>query len=350
MNGKWEVVEKKALRNEPLRREDLLSVLNSSDDEILSLVDSARKVREKFFGKKVKLQYLINVKSGLCAEDCRYCSQSKLSRAPIKKYSLLSTGEIKARAIEGLALGAAKICLVASGDGPTPREFESLSRSVRELKKDYPELDLCASLGHLEGKAARVLKNSGLETYNHNINTSSSFYQEICTTHTYADRLKTIDEAAKAGFHICSGVLVGMGEKDEDIVEMALFLREKNVDFIPVNFLIPVEKTPMAGHRQLTPFHCLRILALMRLANPTKEIRIAGGREVHLRGWQPLGLMIADSIFIGDYLTTKGQKPLFDLEMIRDLGYAVRDRPDGFIDKLLDGPSALRSEVGRVLV
>lgn len=334
----WNQITEKALNNEPLSREEALSILQTPDADVMGLVAAAERVRKKYFGKRVKLNYLVNVKSGLCPEDCNYCSQSKVSEAPIPKYPLMSPDEIIAQAERGMAVGAKRACLVASGRGPSNREMAEFCSSVETLKQKYPNLEVCACLGLLSEGQADKLKESGVHAYNHNINTSESHYAKICDTHTYQDRLGTVQKAQSAGLSSCSGVLAGMGETDEDLVDMAFVLRSKSVHSIPVNFLVAIERTPLAGMNRLNPLRCLKILAMFRFVNPTPEIRVSGGREVHLRHLQPLSLMIANSIFIGDYLTTEGQSPRADLEMIRDLGYQVEGQSEDFLEKVLGAP------------
>jgi biotin synthase len=338
MATNWSTIETKALNDQPLTREEGLSILNSSNDELMELVGAARRVREAFFGKKVKLNYLVNVKSGLCPEDCHYCSQSKDSQAPIPKYPLMHPNEIIEHAERGMAVGAMRACLVASGRGPSSRELNEFCDSVKTLKEKHPSLEVCACLGLLQQGQAEKLKDAGVHAYNHNINTSEKHYEKICGTHGYQDRLDTMKKAASGGLSPCSGVLVGMGETSDDIVDMAFTLRGQSACSIPVNFLVSIDKTPLQKTHNLTPEKCLRILALMRLMNPSVELRIAGGREINLRSLQPLGLMIANSIFIGDYLTTLGQSATADLEMIRDLGYTVLGQSDDFLDKILSQP------------
>jgi biotin synthase len=158
---------------------------------------------------------------------------------------------------------------------------------------------------------------------NHNLNTSESHYADICSTHTFADRLATLHAVRDAGMEMCSGGIIGMGEQHADVVDLAITLRDLGVQSIPVNFLNPIDGTPLAGQRELDPRYCLKVLAMFRLVNPDREIRIAGGRELHLASLQPLGLYAANSIFVGDYLTTKGQAPEADYQMIRDLGFEV---------------------------
>ncbi len=333
-----ETIKQKALKNEPIAREDAMAILTAPDSDVMAIVAAAAEVRQKYFGRRVKLNYLVNVKSGLCPEDCNYCSQSKVSEAPIEKYPLMSHAEIIAQAERGMAVGAKRACLVASGRGPSNREMAEFCSSVETLKQKYPHLEVCACLGLLSEGQADKLKSAGVHAYNHNINTSEAHYEKICDTHTYNDRMETVSKAQCAGLSSCSGVLAGMGETDADLVDTAFALRSKNVDSIPVNFLVSIDKTPLAGVNNLSPLRCLKILAMYRFVNPTPEIRISGGREVHLRHLQPLGLQIANSIFIGDYLTTQGQSPRADLEMIRDLGFQVEGQPDDFLERVLGAP------------
>jgi biotin synthase len=317
-----EVVER-ALGLEPPTREEGLAVLRLSDPETPALVTEVSRVRRRFFEDRVKLNFLLNIKSGLCPEDCHYCSQSKLSSAAIQRYRMLTPTEAVDAAGMAVAAGAKRFCMVASGRGPTPRELDQFTEAVRQVRAAHPSLEICACLGLLRQGQAEQLVEAGVYAYNHNLNTSESHYAEICETHTYADRMDTVRRAAAAGLSPCSGVLFGMGESDEEIVDVGLALRGLTPDSVPVNFLIPFEGTPLAGRHELTPWRCLRILALFRLLFPDVELRIAGGREVHLRSLQPLGLLLANSIFAGDYLTSRGQPALADLEMIADLGLRV---------------------------
>jgi biotin synthase len=175
----------------------------------------------------------------------------------------------------------------------------------------------------LDDEQAQRLKAAGVDRVNHNLNSSPDFYPEICSTHDYQDRLDTLDSVRRAGLEICSGGIIGMGEKDEDVVAMALELRAQQAASIPLNFLNPIEGTPLAGQDDLTPQYCLKTLAMFRFVNPDSEIRIAGGRELHLGSLQPLGLYAANSIFVGDYLTTPGQAAEKDEQMIREMGFEI---------------------------
>jgi biotin synthase len=313
----------KSLRGESLPREEARAVLDWPEEDALTLLSAAHRVRRKHFGKTVKLNFLANIKSGLCPEDCSYCSQAKGSKAPIDKYNLMSAEQILAAASQASANKAARLCLVASGRGPSDADVEQVAGAVRQVKERFPELEVCCCMGLLKDGQAGVLKDAGVHAYNHNLNTSERFYKEICSTHGFDDRVETVKKAAAGGLSSCSGALFGMGETSEDILDAAYRLRDLGVDSIPINFLIPIPGTPLAGLNRLTPVQCLKILCLFRLLCPAAELRIAGGREVHLRSLQPLGLFVANSIFIGDYLTTEGQAPSADLEMIRDMGFEI---------------------------
>ncbi len=319
----WTAIADRALAGTPPTTDESLAILRAPDTEMPAIVAAAHTLRRRYFGNTVKVNFLVNIKSGICPEDCHYCSQSKLSKAPIDKYNLLSGGEILASARRGHEFGARRVCMVASGRGPSDADVAHIATAVREVRSELPDAEICACLGLLEPHQAAELKDAGVFAYNHNLNTSENFYSEICETHTYDDRVQTVGVVKEAGLSPCCGALFGMGETDEDIVQVAQALRAIGSDSIPVNFLIPIPGTPMADRWSLTPPRCLKILSLMRMTSPQAELRIAGGREHHLRSLQPMGLLVANSIFIGDYLTAKGQRPEDDLAMIRDLGFEI---------------------------
>ncbi|GHF30556.1 biotin synthase [Streptomyces mashuensis] len=313
----------KGLRRELPTREEALAVLATSDDELLDVVAAAGKVRRQWFGRRVKLNYLVNLKSGLCPEDCSYCSQRLGSKAEILKYTWLKPDEASKAAAAGVAGGAKRVCLVASGRGPTDRDVDRVSQTIQTIKEQNEGIEVCACLGLLSEGQAERLRAAGADAYNHNLNTSEATYGDITTTHTYADRVDTVHQAQSAGMSACSGLIAGMGESDEDLVDVVFSLRELDPDSVPVNFLIPFEGTPLAKEWNLTPQRCLRILAMVRFVCPDVEVRLAGGREVHLRSLQPLALHVVNSIFLGDYLTSEGQEGKADLAMIADAGFEV---------------------------
>lgn len=314
----------KALAGDLLTLEEMRSVLQAPDEELLLLLQAAFLVREQYFGRRVQLHVLINAKSGLCPEDCAYCSQSSISKAKIEKYPLLSMERLVEGAVRAREAGAFRYCLVTSGRGPTDREVEEIAGIVREIKRAV-DINICCSLGILTEGRARVLKEAGVERINHNLNTSRRFYPKICNTHTYDDRVNTIRNVKRAGLSSCCGGIIGMGEEEQDIIDLGLALRELDVDSIPVNFLHPIPGTPLAGLNHLTPQRCLKALCLLRFLNPTKEIRVAGGRELNLRSLQALSLYPANSLFMGGYLTTPGQKADEVHRMIEDLGFEVEE-------------------------
>ncbi len=320
--SRWDVLADKALAGERLTLEEALSILRSHDDELLSLLDASFRFRRAFFGRKVKLNMLVNAKSGICPEDCGYCSQSIVSTAPIPKYQFLSEEVLVAGAHEAWSRNAGTYCIVASGRRPSKRELGEVTAAVRRIKEELP-MKVCACLGLLSDDDALALRAAGVDRYNHNLNTSSDHHSKITTTHTYEDRVATVEAVKRAGISPCSGFVAGMGERDEQIVDVAYALRELDADSIPVNFLHAIPGTPLEGTHELDPRRCLRILGLLRLLCPSKEIRVAGGREVNLRSLQPLALYPANAIFIGDYLTTSGQDAEDDYRMLEDLGFEI---------------------------
>jgi biotin synthase len=321
-HSQWSQLADRVLLGEQLSVEEAVAVLDSSDDELLDLLAAAYRVRRHWFGNRVQLYFLMNAKSGLCPEDCAYCSQSKVSDAEIPRYNFLSREKLLEGARVAAERKARTYCIVISARGPNEREMRAVTTIVPEIKQRF-NLKICACLGLLTLEQARALKACGVDRVNHNLNTSESFYGEICSTHTFADRLATLRAVREAGIELCSGGIIGMGEQPRDLVEMAFALRDLDVESIPINFLNPIDGTPLEGRWELNPRYCLKVLSMFRLVNPKSELRIAGGRELHLGSMQALGLYAGNSIFVGDYLTTKGQAPEADYQMIRDLGFEV---------------------------
>ncbi|WP_342414502.1 biotin synthase BioB [Paenibacillus sp. FSL R10-2782] len=318
----WDSLAEKAIHGSNVTLEEGLAVLGADNEEILPIMQAAFRVRHHFYGKKVKLNMIMNAKSGLCPEDCGYCSQSIVSTAPVSKYSMLDKESLLAGAREALARKAGTYCIVASGKGPTNRELDQVIEAVQEITSTMP-LKICACLGILKGDQARRLAKAGVHRYNHNLNTSKANYPSITTTHTYDQRVETVKMAHSHGMSPCSGVIIGMGETNEEIVQMGYALRELGADSIPVNFLNPIPGTPLEEAKRTSPIRALKTLALFRFICPSKEIRVAGGRELNLGTLQPLSLYAANSIFVGDYLTTDGQEVTADHQMIEDLGFEI---------------------------
>ncbi len=321
MSCDWTSRARRVAAGEPLTREEALELLAAGPEELPDLIAAAAWLRRQAFGMSVKVNYLVNLRSGLCPEDCGYCSQRLGSEADVLKYSWLTTEQATAQATAGVLGGARRVCLVASGRGPSRRDVDRVVAMTEAIKGHDQQIEVCACLGFVDETQAARLKEAGVDAYNHNLNTSQENYSEICSTHTYEDRVKTVSASRAVGLSPCSGLIIGMGESDEGLVDTVMDLVRLEVDSIPVNFLMPFEGTPMEGRWELTPSRCLQVLALARFLAPRTEIRIAGGREMHLRSQQPTALLIANSLFLGDYLTSQGQAARADLEMLRDGGF-----------------------------
>jgi biotin synthase len=318
----WLSLAKEVINGYEISNEEALAILDCPDDELLLLLHGAFLIRKHYYGKKVKLNMIMNAKSGLCPENCGYCSQSSVSTAPVQKYKMLDKETIVKGAEQAYRLNVGTYCIVSSGRGPSNKEVEHVASAVREIKEKY-QLKICACLGILTPEQAEILKQAGVDRYNHNLNTSEQHHPNVTTSHTYDDRVRTVNTIKEAGISPCSGVIVGMKETKQDVINVARALRALDADSIPVNFLHAIDGTPLEGTNELDPRYCLKVLALFRYINPSKEIRISGGREVNLRSLQPLGLFAANSIFVGDYLTTEGQHHTADHQMLEDLGFEV---------------------------
>jgi biotin synthase len=244
-------------------REEGLAILDTPQEKLLDLVNAAYRIRSRYFGNTVRLQMLLNAKSGACQEDCHYCSQSTISTAPIERYALLSPEKMLEGARRAAQAKAQRYCIVISGRSPLQSEITQISNAVKQIKEELP-IQICCSLGLLNGEQAIQLKDAGVDRINHNLNTSEAYHPSICSTHTYQDRLTTLKHARAAGLELCSGGIVGMGERDEDLVDLALALQEVQPDSIPLNMLYPVEGTPFDEMKHLTPTRCLKILCLFR--------------------------------------------------------------------------------------
>ncbi|QNN23860.1 biotin synthase BioB [Planctomycetales bacterium ZRK34] len=324
-------------------RADAADILAGRDIDLMSLLAAAGAVRRRHCGDTVSIHVLDNVRNGACPEDCGYCGQSKDSDAPVAPYKLKPVDDIVAEAAAAQQRGAYRFCMALSGRGPSDRDIDHMAQAVQRIKA--MGMRTCLSSGLLDDAKAQRLAEAGLDRLNHNLNTSRRHYPDICTTHTYDDRVDTLRAARSAGLGVCSGVIVGMDETHDDLLDVAYALREMKAESIPVNFLLPIEGNrvnhPRSGGRPLDPQFVLRVLCMMRLVNPTAEIRIAAGREVHLRSLQPLSLAPANSLFMDGYLLTEGAGADDTLQMILDAGYkpvfdepkAVSDQVRRFVDR-----------------
>ncbi len=323
----YQQLAERSLQGEALEDSLCEVILTSPEITLLRLLDAAFEVRQKFWGKKVMIHIINNAQNGHCPEDCHYCAQAKTSKADIEEYPLKSDAEILEEAKRAYESGAYRYCMVFAGRGPSAKRVEHLSRLIRKIKDTYP-IRICLSSGLCGEAGLQKLKDAGLDRLNHNLNTSENFYPSICTTHTYGDRLNTLESARKVGIEICSGMIVGLGEKTSDLISVAKTLRRLESPSIPVNFLVPIEGNLLTKTETLTPQYCLRVLCLFRLLNPKAEIRAAAGREGHLRSLDVLSLYPANSIFLDGYLNTKGVNRTKVLRMIQDSGFTIDSEHD----------------------
>lgn len=313
----------RSLRGDILDVGTCICILTSPEVELLPLLHAAYGVRKRYFGNEVLLHVINNIQNGSCTEDCHYCVQSRSSRAKILTYSMKTDEEILEEAKEAYESGAYRYCMVFSGRFTSPKKTDHLVRLIQRIKSLY-SMEVCVSAGNMKKADLERLKKAGLDRLNHNLNTSERFYSRICTTHGFQDRLRTLEDARRAGLEVCSGIIIGMGEGPEDIMEVALRLRELSARSIPVNFLIPIPGNRLTEARGLNPVYCLKVLALFRFLNPDADIRAAGGREGHLRSLDVLSLYPANSLFIGGYLNTKGGAYRRVVMMIQDAGFSIK--------------------------
>jgi len=324
----FDTLVEKSIAGLELDRQECTSVLESCDADLMDLLAAAFRVRRRFCGMKVHIHVLTNARSGLCPEDCNYCSQSANSNADFDKYPLIDRDALVAGALRAKEAKARRFCIVTSGRSPSAQDLDRLTDAIREIKETV-DIGICCSLGLLDGDQARRLYEAGVGQLNHNLNTSERYYPEICSTHTFQDRLDTLEAARGAGLKLCTGAIFGQGETHDDIIDVSLALRRLDSQSVPVNFLHPIPGTPFEQVNYLTPGDCLRSLCLMRLLCPTQEIRVAGGREYHLRQLQPLALYPANSIFVSGYLTTPGQGYREAWQMIEGMGFEIEEHNEG---------------------
>ena len=312
---------KQVISGEQLSLEQALQLISVPDHLFFDLLHGARQVKAHSFGLKANLCCIINAKSGLCPENCAFCAQSAHHTTNAAVYPLVEKDMIVARARQAAADGAACFGIVTSGTGISDGdELDHICDAVRQIR-DEGLIAPGASLGTLTLESAARLKQAGLVTYHHNLETSRSFFPNICTSHDYEDDVETVRLAKQAGFRVCCGGLFGLGESMEQRVELAMTLRELQVDSVPINFLDPVEGTPICGISQLTPRECLHTIALFRLILPQAHITVCGGRQRNLKDLQSWILLAgASGLMTGNYLTKEGRNPDQDRAMLVDQG------------------------------
>lgn len=307
-----------------LNREELQQLADSASSNPFDLMYWAYRVREKHFSNAVRFCSIIPGKSGACSEDCKWCAQSAacsdgmpLSRTPME--------DIHAAAARADERGATCFGIVNSGRHPSSRDVADAIAAAGEMRRRHPELGLCASLGELTPQQARQLASGGVKRYNHNLESSRRFYATVVTSHAYDDRIATLQAASAAGMQLCCGGIFGLGESWADRIDLALTLRsEIRPAVAPLNFLHPVPGTPLQDRPRMEPLEILTIIALFRLAMPTIDLKVAGGREMNLRDMQSwIFYAGATSVIIGNYLTTTGQPVERDMQMLADMGLRV---------------------------
>jgi biotin synthase len=321
-NKKMVEITGKILRDrDAISYEDACELARLPEDETMDLLFFAQKIKKNYEKHELILCSIVNAKSGFCTEDCAFCAQSSHHRTGIKTYDLLTESEIIEKALQSKKDGATRYSMVTSGLMLTEKELDTVCRAAEAITAQTG-LTVCGSLGVLTEARARRLREAGISVYHHNLETSRSFFPQVCTTHDYDDDIETVRLAKASGMKACSGGILGLGETWEQRVEMAFTLKELDVDGIPMNFLNPIPGTKMEGRPLLAPMEALKCIALYRFINPDKNILICGGREVTLRDFQSwIMLAGANGFMIGNYLTTQGRTIKTDMEMLKDYSF-----------------------------
>ncbi len=318
----WHALAHKVLAGYEVGPAEAEAILRVSDDEVLSVLSAAFQLRKKYFGKTVQLYFLVNAKSGLCPEDCGYCSQSVKADSGVEATKLMDVREVLQRAAQARDAGSQRFCMGAAWRNPKDRDMPwivEIVKGVREMG-----METCMTLGMLTPSQAGQLHEAGLDYYNHNVDTSEQFYEEIITTRTYKDRLDTLDHVRGSGMNVCSGGIVGMGEAREDRAGMLMTLANlpDHPESVPINMLVQVDGTPLAGNQELDILEFIRTIAVARIMMPKSIVRLSAGREWMSDETQALCFLAgANSIFVGDeLLTTKNPGQDKDQALFDKLG------------------------------
>jgi len=314
------------LSHNPLDAEQFKAIARIPDHNVFRLLAGADMIRDFYFDREIHLCTICNGKSGRCSEDCAFCSQSSVSSADIPVYDLIGKDKLKQGGMYASRTPIHRYSIVTSGKRLSPKDVDAVAEALAEL--DQKRISTCASLGILEKRDFAVLKAAGVTRYHHNLETSESFFDSICTTHTYRQRIESIIAAKESGLSVCAGGVFGIGETDADVLELAMALRDLDVDAVSINFLVPIKGTPKENHCNLKPLRCLKIISIFRYVLPDKDIIICGGRGYNLKELHPLVFYAgASGVMTGNYLTTKGRTLEEDLEMINRLEFHVRKNP-----------------------
>ena len=320
MEGTLEQLKGRAMQKKSIGFDEAMTLFRLGMEKPFALIAAASEIREHFKGKKVNLCGIVNAKSGICPEDCKFCAQSAHYCTDAPQYPLIGAGEIVEKAKQAKVFGAHMFGIITSGTRiAEEEEWEEIYNTLKGIKA--LGIKPCVSLGMLDKERAIELKKAGLYRYHHNLETARSFFDNICTTHEYDEDIETVMAAKEAGLSTCSGGIIGLGETMEQRIELAMTLKKIDVDSIPVNILNPRPGTPLMNEKPLPPLEILITIAIFRFILPDKDIKLCGGKEANLRQLLPLGIVAGcNSLMIGDYLTTPGRNPELDIEMIRDLG------------------------------
>lgn len=318
-------IEKKALSGKGISCDEGCTLAYIDEIHLFDILASAERIRRHFKGIEINLCSIVNAKSGLCAEDCTFCSQSIYYDTGVDTYPMITAEKIVESALEASSRGSREFSIVTSGTGiDKSKEIKTMVSAINGIA-DKSEIESCASLGIIKMETLKALRDSGLHSYHHNLETARSFFPNVCKTHDYDEDVNTVKMAKDLGFNVCSGGVFGLGESWEQRIELAETLREIDVDSIPINFLNPRPNTPLEGANRLTPKECLKIIALYRFMLPDKDIVICGGRDINLRDLQCLIFAAgANGMMIGNYLTTPGRSTDKDIRMVKDLGLKPR--------------------------
>ncbi len=322
MSFSWSALADEALAGRVVSRDAARAVLHAPTEDTLVLLDAAFRVRRAHWGLRVSLHVLENAKLGACPEDCGFCSQSSKHASPGGESPMKSVDDLVDGARRAHATRAKRYCMVTATRGPSQKDLDTICEAATRIKAEM-DIELCASLGILTDAKAQRLASSGVDRFNHNLETSERHYEKIVSTHSWRDRVETVRIAQRAGMDTCCGGIVGLGESEEDLLDLAFTLRDLDVDSVPVNFLDARPGTPLAGYPLVEAGFALRALCMFRFVHPRTDLRVAGGRELTLRALQAFALYPANSIFTQGYLTTDGATAESDHQMIRDVGFEL---------------------------
>ncbi len=300
-----------------INKEELINLYHSDLDNLL-------KKASKFIKNEVEFCSILNARNGKCSQNCRYCAQSSHYNTEIETFPLVNIETVKNAAIDAKNNGATRFAIVTSGKTPDESDFDAMIKMIQELNK-IEQIKSCASIGILTEEQAKLLAESGLKRFHHNINTAQSYYTEVCTTHSFEDRINTCKFVKKYGMELCCGVILGMGESIEQRIEMALTLAEIEPESIPINILMPVKNTPFENYfDKIDEENILRTLAIFKITNPKSVLRFCGGRMRLSEENQKKALnSCVDGILIGNYLTKSSRNPQEDIKMVKDIGKAI---------------------------